>query len=125
MDPPREGRHFEDSVAALRDMGHHAGLLAYSLGGVISIAFFNFFGVSITKHLNAATRMVLDSCRTIVVWAASLILKWETFCYIDIIGFVVLIAGTVVFNEIVFIPYLMEPKSEYESAVSAQAAWWA
>lgn len=111
----KEGPRFEDSVSALKDMGHHAGLLAYSLGGVVSIAFFNFFGVSITKHLNAATRMILDSCRTIVVWAVSLALKWETFCYIDIIGFVVLLAGTVVFNEIVHIPGLMPPKTVSET----------
>jgi len=111
-----KGKHFEDSISALKDMGHHPGLLAYSLGSVISIAFFNFFGVSITKHLNAATRMVLDSLRTVIVWAVSLILKWEKFCYINVIGFIVLVAGTVVFNEIVYIPGLMPPKTEETEA---------
>jgi hypothetical protein len=28
---------------------------------ILSIAFFNFFGVSISKSVNAATRMVFDS----------------------------------------------------------------
>ncbi len=95
-------------------------------------------GVSITKHLNAATRMVLDSCRTIVVWAVSLMLKWEKFCYINvrwlfvcavwialtvavpplqIIGFVILLAGTIIFNEIIYIPGLMPPKNSKDATV--------
>jgi hypothetical protein len=35
---------------------------------IFSIAFFNFFGISVTKKMSAAHRMVLDSVRTIIVW---------------------------------------------------------
>ncbi|EPB69488.1 hypothetical protein ANCCEY_11426 [Ancylostoma ceylanicum] len=37
-----------------------------------SIAFFNYAGVSVTKELSATTRTVIDSIRTIVIWAASI-----------------------------------------------------
>jgi hypothetical protein len=47
-------------------------------------------GISITKHLNAATRMVLDSTRTIIVWAFSLALNWEKFCYVQVLECVLL-----------------------------------
>lgn len=40
-------------------------------------SFFNFFGLSVTKHMSATTRMVLDSVRTLVVWGADLALGWE------------------------------------------------
>jgi hypothetical protein len=49
------------------------------LGTVISIAFFNFAGVSVTKELSATTRMVLDSVRTLVIWSVSLSLQWQQF----------------------------------------------
>lgn len=49
------------------------------VGTVISIAFFNFAGVSVTKELSATTRMVLDSVRTLVIWSASLMLQWQKF----------------------------------------------
>lgn len=46
---------------------------------MISIAFFNFAGVSVTKELSATTRMVLDSVRTLVIWTVSLALHWQNF----------------------------------------------
>ncbi|KDD71182.1 hypothetical protein H632_c5625p0, partial [Helicosporidium sp. ATCC 50920] len=39
---------------------------------VLSIAFFNFFGVSVTKNLSGASRATIDACRTIFVWMFSL-----------------------------------------------------
>lgn len=51
----------------------------FFLGTVVSIAFFNFAGVSVTKELSATTRMVLDSVRTLVIWTVSLSLHWQNF----------------------------------------------
>lgn len=42
--------------------------------------------MSITKHASSATRMVLDSLRTMVIWGVSLALKWESFCAVQIAG---------------------------------------
>ena len=65
-------QHFEDSYDALLQLGNNAVLLLWVLGGLFSIAFFNFFGISVTKNMSAAHRMVLDSLRTMVVWGYSL-----------------------------------------------------
>lgn len=48
-------------------------------GTIVSIAFFNFAGISVTKELSATTRMVLDSVRTLVIWLVSLALSWQDF----------------------------------------------
>ncbi|EOA98060.1 Transmembrane protein C2orf18-like protein, partial [Anas platyrhynchos] len=64
------------------------------LGTVTSIAFFNFAGLSVTKELSATTRMVLDSLRTLAVWGFGLILGWESFHALQLVGFGVLLAGT-------------------------------
>ena len=71
---------------------------------VFSIAFFNFFGISVTKKMSAAHRMVLDSVRTCVVWAVGLIFLHEHFAILQAIGFVILITGTLVYNTIVRVP---------------------
>lgn len=75
--PPEYTQHFEDSLSAFTQMRNNPAIIAALVGNMISIAFFNAFGVSVTKYMNASTRMVLDSLRTIVIWAVSLGAKWE------------------------------------------------
>lgn len=53
-------------------------------GTVVSIAFFNFAGISVTKELNATTRMVLDSVRVLVIWAVSLAVGWQSFILVQV-----------------------------------------
>ena len=63
----------------------HNGLLLFSfLLTAFSIAFFNFAGISVTKELSATTRMVLDSVRTLVIWAFSLAVSWQKFQYLQV-----------------------------------------
>ena len=33
-----------------------------------SIAFYNFFGLSVTQSLTCVHRTLIDACRTIIVW---------------------------------------------------------
>jgi len=103
--------HFEDTYDAFVQMKNPmvTGMLALN---IMSIAFFNYFGVSVTKHINASTRMVLDSLRTIVIWAFSLGLNWEKFCGVQVAGFIVLLSGTIVYNELLRIPGIKYPESE-------------
>jgi drug/metabolite transporter (DMT)-like permease len=61
---------------------------------VCSIAFFNFFGISVTKKMSASHRMVLDSVRTCVVWTVGLLAFGEKFSILQLIGFIILITGS-------------------------------
>ena len=72
---------------------HFFGYNLLSSGTVTSIAFFNFAGISVTKELSATTRMVLDSVRTLVIWAVSMLIGWQDFYYLQLIGFCILLAG--------------------------------
>ena len=73
-------------------------------GTVISIAFFNFAGISVTKELTATTRMVLDSVRTLVIWAVSMAIGWQNFFFLQLIGFCILITGMMLYNDILILP---------------------
>lgn len=95
-DNPRQV--LEDALHAFCQIGHQPLILLALLGNTVSIAFFNFAGISVTKEISATTRMVLDSLRTLVIWVVSLALKWETFHGLQVLGFIVLLLGTALYN---------------------------
>ncbi|CAI2162448.1 12243_t:CDS:2 [Funneliformis geosporum] len=66
-----------------------------------SIAFFNFFGLSVTRRLSATARSTIDTSRIVLVWTVSLFLGWESFSWLQVIGFVVLVLGTFTFNNVI------------------------
>lgn len=45
--------------------------------------------------------MVLDSIRTLVIWAVSIAIGWQSFHYLQVIGFISLLFGMCVYNNIV------------------------
>jgi len=79
--------------------GHETIWIA-SVGIIFSIAVFNFTGLSITRYFSATARTTVDTCRTMIIWIFSLALKWEHFLALEVLGFVLLIYGTCVFNQI-------------------------
>lgn len=68
--PPKRGP--APPAATHRDRRGPLPMLTAVLAMLCSIAFFNFFGISVTKHTSAAHRMVLDSLRVMVVWGFGL-----------------------------------------------------
>ncbi|KAK6432663.1 hypothetical protein LTR95_011162 [Oleoguttula sp. CCFEE 5521] len=73
-------------------------LIMFSIGG------FNFFGLSVTRQISATARSTIDTCRTLFIWLVSLGLGWETFKWLQVGGFALLVYGTGVFNEIIPAP---------------------
>lgn len=99
------GRPFDDLPVAIEQIKASRPLLIATLGSIFSIAFFNFFGITLTKRLSGASRATIDACRTLFVWMYSLHVGWEekgtlkiTF---QVLGFLVLISGTSMFNGII------------------------
>lgn len=91
----------EDAIDAFYMIKNNHLLLVPISGTIVSIAFFNFAGISVTKEISATTRMVLDSVRTMVIWAVSLAIGWQSFHYLQVVGFVSLIFGMCVYNNII------------------------
>ncbi|XP_043281277.1 solute carrier family 35 member F6 [Venturia canescens] len=96
----------EDSLDAFAQIGNSGRLLMAIVGITVSIAFFNFAGVSVTKEMSATSRMILDSVRTVVIWGFSLAFGWQGFHYLQLIGFTVLLIGMACYHNIV-IPQLV------------------
>lgn len=75
---------------------------------IFSIAFFNVFGVSLTKYASAAQRATVDTTRTVVIWVFEVLIGMEhitmPYFLIQLAGFLFLIVGTVIYNEIWIVP---------------------
>nr|XP_028581113.1 LOW QUALITY PROTEIN: solute carrier family 35 member F6 [Podarcis muralis] len=91
-------RVLEDALDAFCQIGRAPLIAVALLGNISSIAFFNFAGISVTKEISATTRMVLDSLRTVVIWAVSLAVGWEVFHALQILGFFILLLGAAIYN---------------------------
>lgn len=65
----------------------------------ISISMFNYFGLSVTRHVSATARSLTDTCRTLTIWIISLGLGWEKLLFplslLQVLGFSLLVYGTV------------------------------
>jgi len=80
--------------------------------------------VTVTKYINALARSICDVTRTVIVWIVGIIVtvsagtnkpnyKWELInggaISLQLVGFMILIGGNLVYNRIIRIPFL-EPK---------------
>ncbi len=96
------GRYgYFDMREGWREITEYRAIAVTSILIMISIGGFNFFGLSITRSVSATARSIIDTCRTLFIWIVSLGLGWETFKWLQIVGFALLVYGTFLFNDIV------------------------
>ncbi|KAK0450717.1 hypothetical protein EV421DRAFT_1983641 [Armillaria borealis] len=82
-----------------------------------SISLFNYFGLSVTRHVSATARSLTDTCRTLSIWIISLGLGWEKLLWpvslLQVVGFSLLVYGTFMFNGLVpTLPFLLPATTE-------------
>lgn len=65
---------------------------------LFSICVFNWCGLNITKKLNATSRSTIDISKTIITWILSITLGWEIIKWLQIVGFLIMIFGILLFN---------------------------
>ncbi|RCH78544.1 hypothetical protein CU097_000555, partial [Rhizopus azygosporus] len=86
----------------------------------LSIAFFNWFGLSITSAISATARSTIDACRTLFIWMVSLYLGWERFSWIQVAGFVMMVTGTFYFNGVLQWPFVKEETEDERRPLLSQ-----
>lgn len=98
--PAGQGGYF-DARTGWEEMTKHRSIAVTSLLIMVSIGGFNYFGLSVTRSVSATSRSTIDTCRTLFIWVVSLGLGWETFKWLQVLGFAGLVYGTFLFNDIV------------------------
>lgn len=103
--------YLEQTIFAFRQMAAQWQLFLYCILQTFSICFFNLFGIMIVEYSSSTTRSVMDSTRTVLVWVFFLIVPMadgqllEHFLVLELIGFLILLFGQLVFNGIIVIPF--------------------
>ncbi|XP_065888111.1 solute carrier family 35 member F6-like isoform X2 [Dysidea avara] len=93
---------FEDIVDAVNQLLYIPSLAIAFVSVNISIAFFNFASLSVTKLEDAITRTVIDSLRAVILWIIGLAFKWQYFEYFQPVGYSIVVIGMCVFCNIIF-----------------------
>jgi len=95
--------HVEDIPAAQYQLCHSVPLLWATIGTIFSMAFFNSSGVAVTHQASAVARSTIDVSRTAIIWGVELLLGWNTFNALQLTGFVMLAAGTMIYNRLIVV----------------------
>ncbi len=97
--------YLENSSFAFKQMTENGWIIGLIIFTIFSISLFNSFGIACTKYASAAQRSTIDTSRTLTIWILSCLLGLEKFAPWEIPGFILLCAGTLLYNEIIVIPY--------------------
>jgi hypothetical protein len=95
-----DGWPIDDAKRAVSEIVASRPLQVAIAGAVLSMAVSNFCGVSVTKRLTSTARLSIDACRTAVVWLLSLLMGWERFIGMELLGYLILVCGTTLYNEL-------------------------
>lgn len=114
---------FERPERYFAEVASNGALLVFVIIGIFSIATFNITGVTVTKYINALARSIGDVTRTVLVWILGIIVtltaganhpnyKWELVnagaILVELLGFVVLVSGNLIYNQIIKLPFWRE-----------------
>ncbi|KAL4505398.1 hypothetical protein ABPG72_002460 [Tetrahymena utriculariae] len=99
-------------------------LLISQLIVLITIGFYAYSAVSVTKNLSAMVRSLIDVSRCLIVWIVGIVIsifsdqQWESFnpfgIILQTVGFLFIVVGSLIYNQIIF------KKSKYGSTASTQ-----
>lgn len=98
----------ENTKVAFEFIGKGGPLIAYLIGNIVFVAGMNGLGMIVTKYASAATRVILQQTKTVLVWGFFLAYPGgghETFKVLQLVGFCVLLVGVILYNEIFVIPF--------------------
>ena len=99
----------EDFNGAMAAMASNSMLLMWILVNMLALSFFNFFGVSVTKHVSALARSVLLITMTVFVWIYNLLyIPGSEFHWEQLVGFVITVTGNLIYQRVIKINSLEE-----------------
>eukprot|EP00927_Polykrikos_kofoidii_P070794 TRINITY_DN67178_c0_g1_i1.p1 TRINITY_DN67178_c0_g1~~TRINITY_DN67178_c0_g1_i1.p1 ORF type:complete len:446 (-),score=61.50 TRINITY_DN67178_c0_g1_i1:366-1703(-) len=116
--PGEENGSYCSTADALNMIFGSGMLLFLFISYMASISVYNLVGITVGKKMSAVVRCLVDSCRTIVVWIVNLILfyfvdeklgvGWQGHTWLEATGFVILVIGTLLYNEVLPSPNFLK-----------------
>ncbi|KAI7891613.1 uncharacterized protein EV154DRAFT_420139 [Mucor mucedo] len=62
------------------------------------VAIFNFFGLAVSTSIGVPGRSMIDSLRTLLTWVFAIHFGWDSFSWLEMAGFSILVVGVFIFN---------------------------
>ena len=81
--------------------------MVFSVSTIIVAPILALCSYGVMKHLSSVHLVVFDTFRTLIIWVFSLAVSWQLFNPLQLVGFLVMILGVMVFNDILFGMYIM------------------
>lgn len=95
----------EDSILAIEQLLSSVSLFLLWIGFMLTIAILYWTGIYTTKYASALARSTYETSRSVIVWTFSIFMGWEVFTFLQLAGFLTMILGLFLFNEIIVFPY--------------------
>lgn len=105
----------EDSLEAFEQIGADGVLLVLWISVILSLSLLNWTGVSINKYGTPIARATVDMCRTTLVWLITILIGWDGFYWLQALGFLFIVLGTLLYNEILVLPCFRRAVEDSES----------
>ena len=116
----------ENTGQALKQIFLHVPLIVFTIGQTISIGLFNYFGINIVSYASSATRSVMDSTRTILIWIFFLFVpvqgKTEEFNGLQLAGFFIMLTGQLIYNQLVTVNIIGFDKTKNNAILGIKEA---
>jgi drug/metabolite transporter (DMT)-like permease len=115
-DPLKDGcnanGYIEDFKGAVSAIFGHGMLCLWVVLNMFSLGFFNFCGMSVTKHISSLARAILLISTTVVIWVYDLLFIHEPFYIFQLVGFIILVVGNLIYQRIIKIQSLENAPKE-------------
>jgi len=108
----RNAMHMENTAEAVYQIQHSPQLMAALVAFISMAACFNVSGVTVTQKSSAVARSTIDVSCGLLMWAVELSLGWTSFHMLQLVGFLILALGTMIYNKLVVLPALGCQESE-------------
>lgn len=131
--PGADGGHMEDPFDTMAMLSNSKVLAGVVLTFLFSCGGFNATGIAVTASLSGVHRMMLDASRTVLIWAFGLWVHycvdpnsafgevWTEYSVLQLVGFVVLVAGQAVYSEVLRLPGITYPPAIIASPTPSAA----
>ncbi|CAK9077892.1 unnamed protein product [Durusdinium trenchii] len=129
--PGSDHGHAEDELDIIPLLRSNSKLFALICLYTFSCATYNISGIAVTGALSAVHRVMLEALRTLIVWAFGLWVHycvdstslmgevWTKWSWLEVMGFVLLVVGQMIYGEMLKIPGLYYPPHEEVEEVMA------
>lgn len=94
----------ENTFGAIHQIRSSPALGMSIVGSAVAVALFNFAGATVTKMSSSVARTTIKISSTITIWIAELAFGWNTFSPLQLVGFIFVALGTVIYNRILVLP---------------------